>query len=128
VAASHAKVLVVDDDPAIRRLLKRILSHFDCEVQIAGNGVEALAMIATTPPDLVLLDLAMPEMDGLATLTAMREAGSTDLTVVSITAVADRASVTRMADLGVADYVLKPINPTVVHQRLGRILARLSHP
>jgi CheY-like chemotaxis protein len=117
---------VVDDDPAIRRLLTRILSHFDCEVEGAANGVEALAQLGTTPPDLVLLDVSMPEMDGLATLAAMRTAGAADLPVVAITAVADRASVTRMAELGVADYVLKPINPTVVHKRLGRILARLA--
>jgi CheY-like chemotaxis protein len=126
MVTARVKVPVVDDDPTIRRLLKRILSHFDCQVELAGNGVEALAVMESARPDLVLLDVAMPEMDGLATLTAMRAAGSPGLTVVSITGVADRASVTRMAELGVADYVLKPINPTVVHKRLGRILARLS--
>jgi DNA-binding response OmpR family regulator len=120
------KVLVVDDDGSTRLILRRLLSHFPVEVRLAGNGVEALAAIEADPPDLVLLDVMMPEMDGVATLAAIRSSSrSAGLPVVSISAVSDREMVLRMVNLGLADYLLKPLNIESAHKRLDRILASL---
>jgi CheY-like chemotaxis protein len=66
------QVLVVEDDPASREMLTRLLGNAHCQVSIARNGVEALQQLTATKPDLMLLDLMMPEMDGFEVVSAMR--------------------------------------------------------
>lgn len=120
------KVLIVDDDRSIQRILQRILSHLHCQVAFASNGVEALASIETSRPDLVLLDVDMPVMDGVATLATIRASPShAALPVVSVSAVADRALVIELVNLGISDYLLKPISPEGAHRRLSRVIASL---
>jgi len=69
---SRVRVLVVEDDPASSEMLTRLLGNANCEVAVAGNGVEALREIAAQAPDLILLDLMMPEMDGFQVVAALR--------------------------------------------------------
>lgn len=117
------KVLIVDDDPAIQRILQRIVTQCRCQAVLASNGVEALAAIETARPDLMLLDVEMPVMDGLATLAAIRASPEhANLPVISISAIADRARVVKIVNLGISDYILKPINIESASRRLRQVM------
>src|SRR5438309_5879876 len=70
-----ARVLVVDDEPAVRRALERALRLERYDVELAGDGEEALDMLAKSPPDAVILDIGMPRLDGLEVCRRMRQAG-----------------------------------------------------
>ena len=79
------RVLVVDDDKAVRESLRRSLEFNGYDVALAGDGAEALASIARTPPDVVVLDVMMPRLDGIETTRALRSAGN-DLPILVLTA------------------------------------------
>ncbi len=128
------KVLVVDDDPTMRRLVVRLASrHPDVEITEADNGVAALAAVEAQRPDLVFTDVTMPYLDGLGLLEALRaSAAHRTLPVVAVSAISDKALVLRMVDLGIEDYMLKPLDPATAGQRfdelLTRVAARLAAP
>jgi len=101
-------ILVVDDDPACRELLRRILPRSGHVVVVATNGKDALTAISEHPPQLILLDLAMPQMDGLTFLRNLREMPQyANTPVILCTAIANRDIVRIAASLGVKDYLLK---------------------
>lgn len=122
------KVLIADDDPSSRLILSRILTRYlSCEVVEAEDGIDALLGIERERPDLLLLDTMMPELDGLGVLEAIRTGVEfSDLPVVSVTAVSDRAMVLKLISFGILDYILKPIQVEPARKRLGRILSQLS--
>ncbi len=128
------KVLVVDDDPTMRRLVVRLASrHPHVEITEADNGVAALAAVEAERPDLVITDVTMPYLDGLGLLEALRgSAAYRELPVVAVSAISDKALVLRMVDLGIEDYLLKPLDPATAGQRfdelLGRVEARRAAP
>jgi CheY-like chemotaxis protein len=94
VPGSRTRVLVVEDDSAIRSLLRDFLELLGCAVQLAANGREALEHLQQVRPDLVLLDLMMPVMDGRAFGTALRRDGRTlDLPIVLMSAAPEAARV-----------------------------------
>jgi two-component system cell cycle response regulator len=122
---SHATVLVVDDDPLVRKLLTRRLELDDYTVKAAAGGAEALETLEREPVDLVLLDVLMPEMDGFAVLERIR--GSErhrHLPVIVISGLDDIASAVRCIELGADDYLHKPVDATLLRARLGAGLAR----
>src|ERR1043165_3333062 len=101
-------ILVVDDKASFRRPIEARLRANGFEVRTAANGVGALSSIESEPPDLVLLDLRMPIMDGLSTLRVMRErAASRSIPVIVLSAAGDRARVAKAARFGIASYLLK---------------------
>lgn len=103
------RVLVVDDEAAVRSALRDLLKSEGYEVDLAVDGVDALERIAELPPDLVLTDLDMPKMDGLQLLTELRER-KIHLPVIVVTAVTEiRSAVTAMRS-GAVDYLNKPID------------------
>lgn len=111
-------VLVVDDDRINRNTLAELLQH-DCRVLMARDGQSALAMLAREAVDLVLLDIAMPEMDGYEVLTRIRATeGLEDLAVIFITSMSLDADEERGLMLGASDFVQKPIRPAVVRARV----------
>jgi CheY-like chemotaxis protein len=122
------KVLVVDDDPAMRRLVVRLTSrHPGVTIREAEHGVEALALVEAERPDLIFTDVTMPYLDGLGLLEALR--GSTagrDIPVVAVSAISDRALVLRMVDLGIEDYLLKPLDPALAGERFDAIVSRIA--
>ena len=119
------RVLVVDDDPAVRESLRRSLAFNGYEVELAADGEQALQAIADSRPDAVVLDVMMPNLDGLATCRALRAAGD-DVPVLMLTArdeVADRVA---GLDAGADDYLPKPFALEELLARLRALLRRIG--
>jgi two-component system response regulator MprA len=120
-----ARILVVDDEPAVRESLDRALRLEGHEVELAGNGEQALRAIGDRPPDAVVLDVMMPVLDGLATCRALRAAGLR-IPVLMLTArdsVSDRVA---GLDAGADDYLVKPFALEELFARLRALLRRTA--
>lgn len=105
-------ILVVDDHEEIREALAEILEEEGHQVQQAVDGLDALESIEASVPDVILLDIAMPGMDGLETLRRLKEMpGCTKLPVIMVTAQGDRQNMVKAVQLGVRDYITKPWEP-----------------
>jgi two-component system response regulator MprA len=119
------RVLVVDDDPAVRESLRRSLVFNGYQVELAADGEQALRAVADSRPDAVVLDVMMPRLDGLATCRALRAAGD-DVPVLMLTArdeVADRVA---GLDAGADDYLPKPFALEELLARLRALLRRIG--
>ncbi len=118
-----ARVLVVDDEPAVRRALERALKLDNYEVVLAADGQEALDAIATAPADAVVLDIAMPRIDGLEVARRMRRAGDRTpiLMLTARDAIDDRVT---GLDAGADDYLVKPFALKELQARLRALLRR----
>lgn len=117
--ASLPVILIVDDEPANLGVLSRVLQpHY--RVRAARSGKEALRIAQTDPkPDLVLLDIMMPEMDGYGVLAALKSLPEgRDLPVIFVTALSDELSEERGLEQGAVDFLTKPIQPSIVHARI----------
>ena len=123
-AAMLGRVLVVDDQAANLRVVSALLSRQGYVVTTAANGDEALARYAESVPDLILLDMMMPGMDGFEVLAALRaDASFLQVPVVFVTAAHDRELLLRAFDAGVVDYVTKPFLP---EELLARVNAHIG--
>jgi two-component system response regulator MprA len=120
-AGSGARVLVVDDEPAVREALRRALALEGYSVEMAENGAEALRTIGLAEPDVVVLDVLMPEVDGLAACRRLREEGSR-VPVLMLTARAGVGDRVDGLDAGADDYLVKPF---ALEELLARIRALL---
>jgi PAS domain S-box-containing protein len=117
-------VLVVDDTPANLQLLQAILQPAGYEVITASNGPTALQIALTAQPQLILLDIKMPGMDGYAVCRSLKESKSTwHIPVIFVTSIDDAESETRGFALGAADYITKPIRVPVVLARVKTHIA-----
>lgn len=116
------KVLVVDDDANIRELVRLYLEDEGIEVVQKGNGAEALEYAENYPPDLVVLDIMMPGMDGWALCARLRELG--DMPVLMITAKGEPADRIKGFKLGTDDYLVKPFDPMELALRVKALLKR----
>ncbi|GAA3820813.1 response regulator transcription factor [Nocardioides panacisoli] len=124
-AAVKPRVLVVDDDRAVRESLRRSLEFNGYDVQLAADGAEALAGIGSGAPDVVVMDVMMPRLDGLETTRALRAAGN-DVPVIVLTArdaVGDRVE---GLDAGADDYLTKPFALQELLARLRALLRRAA--
>jgi CheY-like chemotaxis protein len=122
------KALVVDPDRSARATVKRLLSHVNVEVLEADNGLIALNLLEQSDPDFVVLEIDMPILNGPDCLSAIRQSPERpDIPVICITASGTRDNVHRMVALGVADFLLKPINPVEVLPRIKNLLVRVAH-
>src|SRR5262249_3208618 len=110
------KVLVVDDEPAIRRLLRASLTARGYAVCEASTGEEALQAVPVSRPDVILMDLCLPDVDGASITRALREWTQTPIIIVSVRA-AESEKIAAL-DAGADDYVTKPFGP-------GELLARI---
>jgi DNA-binding response OmpR family regulator len=116
-------ILTVDDETNIRRLLQVNLQRAGYRVTMASDGVEALESIALERPDLVVLDVMMPRMDGFEVLRRLRiDAATADLPVIMLTAKAQDADVFRGWQSGADCYLTKPFNPTELLVFVKRVL------
>ncbi len=118
------RILVVDDQAANIRVVSALLSRHGYQVDSASNGVDALAIAGDTPPDLVLLDMMMPGMDGFELLAALQDMpGMRQVPCIFLTAAQDRDLLLRAFDAGAVDYVTKPFMP---EELLARVQAHLG--
>ncbi len=112
------KILVVDDEPEVRKLMEHFLTVRGYEVRLAENGRQGLAALDAFAPDVILLDMHMPEMDGVETLKqlAVRSPGTP---VIMVTVNDDVETTSRLLQLGAADYVPKPFNLDYLDQAIN---------
>lgn len=116
------RVLVVDDEVEIRRALKTGLSDHGFEVETAATGEEALAAATLRRPDIVLLDLGLPGLDGFAVLGRLREQSRAAVIVLSV--MADERDKVRALDLGADDYLVKPFGLEELLARIRAVVRR----
>ena len=118
------KILSVDDSRTIRLIVGRALRPYDCVLCEAANGEEGLAAAAREKPDLILLDVTMPVMDGVTMLTKLKEdLALKTIPVIMLTAESGRDNVIHIARLGVRDYLVKPFKEEQLIEKLSRSLA-----
>jgi two-component system, NtrC family, response regulator HydG len=120
---SKVRILVVDDEPTARNGLAKLLEQEGYQVDVAGDGVEALVSIADTPPALIISDLKMPNMDGMELLKQLRERGIETPTVVA-TAFGELSTAVAAMRAGAEDYLTKPIDFDALLLVVERTLAR----
>ena len=117
------KILTVDDSKTVRVIIQNAFKHYDCEIFEACNGVEGLALASRENPDLILLDVTMPVMDGIEMLCKLKaNAVLKAIPVLMLMAEGGRENVLRIAKIGVRDYVVKPFKEEVLVQKVGRII------
>ncbi|GLY51827.1 DNA-binding response regulator [Lentzea sp. NBRC 102530] len=116
------QVLVVDDDTTVRDVVRRYLEHAGYAVELAGDGEQALRLLAAKEPDIVVLDLMLPGMDGLEVCRRIRERGSTP--VVMLTALGEEEDRIAGLQIGADDYVTKPFSPRELALRVSSVLRR----
>jgi len=124
---AEKKILVVDDEPTFVRLVSKTLTHKGYEVLTAGDGQEALRLMFAHQPDLVLLDVVMPKMDGWQTCSRIRE--MSDVPIVILTGQQkSEADIVRGLDYGADDYLIKPVGSRELVARVRAILRRAELP
>jgi DNA-binding response OmpR family regulator len=122
-----AAVLVVDDDPTVREVVITYLTKAGHAVTSAADGNEALASVASAPPELVVLDLMLPGVDGLEVCRRLRESGG-DIPVIMLTAKGSVSDRVVGLELGADDYVTKPFSPRELVLRVESVLRRTAEP
>jgi two-component system response regulator ResD len=119
-----ATVLVVDDDPTVSEVVRSYLERAGFAVQHAGDGESALAVAGRTPPDLVVLDVMLPGLDGIEVCRRLRARG--DVPVVMLTALGEEVDRVLGLEVGADDYVTKPFSPRELVLRVQSVLRRAS--
>jgi len=118
------KILVVDDEASIRRILETRLSMIGYDVVTAGDGEEALETFRKSEPDLVVLDVMMPKLDGYGVCQELRK--ESDVPIIMLTALGDVADRITGLELGADDYVVKPFSPKELEARIRSVLRRID--
>ena len=119
-----AQLLLVEDDAAIRGALIRALTERGHAVTSEPSAMTALQHVLDSPPDLILLDLGLPDLGGYEVLRMMRAV--TSVPVVVVTARDDEAEIIRVLDAGADDYVIKPFGAGQIDARIRAVLRRLG--
>jgi two-component system cell cycle response regulator len=121
------KILTIDDSKTIRLIVAKAFRSYDCQIIEAANGVEGLDAAAREKPDIIILDVTMPVMDGYETLGKLKaDANLKNIPVIMLTAEAGRDNVLRIAKLGVRDYLIKPFKEEIIIERVGRVVTLQS--
>jgi two-component system, OmpR family, alkaline phosphatase synthesis response regulator PhoP len=120
-------ILVVDDNQQNLELIRAYLDDFDCETLAAGDGVEALEIVAEKKPDLVLLDVMMPKMSGFEVCRRLKSNPNTEtIPIIMVTALNEFGDIERGIDSGADDFVSKPVNRLELLTRV-RTMLKLKH-
>ncbi|MCS6896341.1 MAG: response regulator transcription factor [Nitrospira sp.] len=121
------KILIVEDEPDIVRLVKHYLENAGFRTVAAQTGIEALTLVHSDKPDLVILDLMLPEMDGVEVCKKLRNAPETALLpIIMLTAKSDESDTIVGLELGADDYVTKPFSPKALVARIKAFFRRLE--
>jgi pilus assembly protein CpaE len=123
-----AKILVVDDDPNVQRLLQYTLKQEGYEVIVAADGAEGFRLWGAEAPDLILLDVALPKLDGYQVATKIRteEGASSHVPIIMLTAEREVEQKVRGLKAGADDYLIKPFHPAELMARIKSLLARFA--
>ncbi len=125
-SSSHPLVLIVDDDSTMRLLCQALLAKAGFEVAAADDGPQCLELFKSLRPDLVLMDVLMPGMDGFSTCAALRRLpGGQHTPILMLTGLDDLDSINRAYEVGATDFITKPINWTILSSR-ARYMVRAS--
>jgi DNA-binding response OmpR family regulator len=117
-----SSILVIEDDPAIRSAVQRTMADRGHAVAIASSGMSGLEHVLVERPDVVLLDLGLPDVDGLTMISMIRAAST--VPIIVITARDDDATIVKALDAGADDYVVKPFGADQVSARIRALLRR----
>lgn len=118
------KILVVDDEPDIVNIIRCHLECCKCEVVTAANGEEGLKKAASESPDLILLDVNMPTMDGFQMLEHLKgRSDLKDIPVIMTTVACEPQSIATASSYGIADYITKPFELTELSEKIARALS-----
>ncbi len=121
---SRGRILVVDDEPTIAEIVSRYIERAGYETRVAADGHAALAHASTWHPDLVVLDLMLPGIDGLEVMRLLRENGGPRVAVILLTAKGEQSDRIDGLRLGADDYVVKPFSPAELVARVEAVLRR----
>jgi len=117
------RILVADDQEPIRVLLKMSLERLGFEVSTAKDGREALGSVRENPPDLIITDVMMPEMDGYEVLTQLRSDPATaGIPAIVLTALEEESYQEKSASLGAVDHLVKPVSLPALKQKVLKVL------
>ena len=117
------KILSVDDSKTVRIIIKKAFKLYDCDILEGANGVEGLALATKETPDIILLDVTMPVMDGVEMLTKLKaDPALKGIPVIMLTAEGGKEHVLKIAKIGVRDYIVKPFKEELLVQKVGRII------
>jgi DNA-binding response OmpR family regulator len=122
----RGSVLVVDDEPTIAEVVARYLDRAGYETRIAGDGLQAIEMAGAQRPDLVVLDLMLPGLDGLEVMRRLRDADHGHVAVILLTAKGEESDRVIGLRLGADDYVVKPFSPAELVARVDAVLRRVD--
>jgi DNA-binding response OmpR family regulator len=124
----HARgsVLVVDDEPTIAEVVARYLERAGYRTRIASDGAQALELVASQRPDLVVLDLMLPGIDGLEVMRRLRQADGERIGLILLTAKGEESDRVIGLRLGADDYVVKPFSPVELVARVDAVLRRVD--
>jgi DNA-binding response OmpR family regulator len=120
-------VLIVEDEPDIAELIKFHCEREGCEAKVVGSGKAALDVVKREPPDLLILDLMLPDVGGIEICRRVKQWPETrDVPVVMVTAKGEESDVVAGLEIGADDYVVKPFSPRVLMARVRAVLRRTS--
>ncbi len=117
-SADKIKILVVDDQPVNIQIIHQMLNA-EYQIFMATSGAQAITLCQNNPPDLILLDVVMPELDGLATCCLLKQQpGLAHIPVIFVTGMQSQEDETLCWEAGGADFVIKPVNPVTLKHRI----------
>ena len=116
------RVLLIEDDESVRNGIRLALTYQGLSVEAVGTGEDGLAAVAASPPDVVVLDLMLPRLDGFEVCRRIRAGG--DLPIIMLTARSDDIDVVAGLEAGADDYVVKPVQSRVLEARIRAVLRR----
>jgi CheY-like chemotaxis protein len=121
------EVLIVDDDPDTLFTISEIVQACNCKTHLARSGKECLEHLNQNIPDLILMDIMMPEMDGFQTLKEIRANDKwNEVPVFAVTAKAMKSDKDVILNFGFSDYIPKPVNPTTISFKIEKLLTELK--
>ncbi len=122
---ARPRVVIADDDPDIRRLVQITVSNAGCDVTVASDGEQALELIRKSPPDLVILDVLMPRMDGWEVARELKADPLTQgVPIMFLTSRGQEHDVLEGFNSGAADYMVKPFSPRELQVRVRAVLSK----
>lgn len=120
------KILAVDDSITIRKLVRKAFREYNCDILEAPNGVEGLALANKEKPQLIILDITMPVMDGVEMLSRLKnESELKKIPVIMLTAEGGKEHVTKVVRMGVQDYIVKPFTQDELLERTQKVVRLL---